>query len=95
MVENMSFFVCPACNARHEIFGCGGAKRRAVEMNVPLLGEVPLDVQLRVLGDEGRVYASFDHAPTRPYLEALPHTLVSNLVKARRARPAMPTLPLL
>jgi ATP-binding protein involved in chromosome partitioning len=95
MVENMSFFLCPTCNARHEIFGSGGAKLRAAEMEVPLLGEVPLDTQLRILGDEGRVFASFDHAPTREYLEAIPHTLVSNLVRARRSRPVMPTLPLL
>ena len=95
MVENMSFFLCPTCSTRHEIFGSGGAKRRAAEMEVPLLGEVPLDTQLRILGDEGRVFASFDHAPTREYLEAIPHTLVSNLVRARRSRPVMPTLPLL
>ncbi len=95
MVENMSFFLCPTCGTRHEIFGSGGAKRRAAEMDVPLLGEVPLDTQLRILGDEGRVFASFDHAPTREYLEAIPHTLVSNLVRARRSRPVMPTLPLL
>ena len=55
MVENMSFFTCPNCSARHEIFGSGGAKRRAAEMDVPVLGEVPLDIQLRILGDEGRV----------------------------------------
>jgi len=95
MVENMSFFICPSCNARHEIFGFGGARRRAAEMGVPMLGEVPLDIQLRVLGDEGRVCASFDHAPTQSYLEALPHTLVQNLARAHRARPMMPTLPLL
>jgi ATP-binding protein involved in chromosome partitioning len=95
MVENMSFFLCPTCSTRHEIFGSGGAKRRAVEMEVPLLGEVPLDMQLRILGDEGRVFASFDHVPTHEYLEALPRTLVSNLVRARRRRPVMPTLPLL
>ena len=95
MVENMSFFLCPACGVRHEIFGYGGAMRRAAEMEVPLLGEVPLDTQLRILGDEGRVFASLDHAPTRKYLEAIPHTLVSNLVRARRSRPVMPTLPLL
>jgi ATP-binding protein involved in chromosome partitioning len=95
MVENMSFFLCPTCSTRHEIFGSGGAKRRAVEMEVPLLGEVPLDTQLRILGDEGRVFASFDHVPTHEYLEALPRTLVSNLVRARRRRPVMPTLPLL
>ena len=90
MVENMSFFICPSCNARHEIFGSGGAKRRAAEMDVPLLGEVPLDTQLRVLGDEGRVYASFDHEPTRAYLEALPHTLVANLVRAAAPGPRCP-----
>ncbi len=95
MVENMSFFICPNCDARHEIFGCGGAKRRAAEMNVPLLGEVPLDTQLRVLGDEGRVFASFDHEPTRSYLEALPHTLVGNLVRARRTKPVLPSLTVL
>ncbi len=95
MVENMSFFLCPTCSSRHEIFGCGGVKRRAAEMGVPLLGEVPLDTQLRILGDEGRVFASFDHAPTRSYLEAIPQTLVKNLVAARRSKPVMPTLPLL
>ncbi len=95
MVENMSFFLCPACGTRHEIFGSGGAKRRAAEMEVSLLGEVPLDTQLRILGDEGRVFASLDHAPTREYLEAIPHALVSNLARARRRRPVMPTLPLL
>src|SRR5208337_2921161 len=95
MVENMSFFICPACSARHEIFGSGGAKRRAAEMETPVLGEVPLDTQLRILGDEGRVFASFDHAPMRAYLEAIPHTLVSNLARARRRQPVMPTLPLL
>jgi ATP-binding protein involved in chromosome partitioning len=95
MVENMSFFLCPTCNTRHEIFGSGGAKRRAAEMDVPVLGEVPLDTQLRVLGDEGRVFSSLDHAPTRDYIEAIPHALVSNLVRARRSRPLMPTLPLL
>jgi ATP-binding protein involved in chromosome partitioning len=95
MVENMSFFVCPSCSVRHEIFGSGGAKRRAAEMDAPFLGEVPLDPQLRILGDEGRVFASFDHAPTRAYLEAIPYTLVSNLVRARRSKPVMPTLPML
>jgi ATP-binding protein involved in chromosome partitioning len=95
MVENMSFFICPNCDARHEIFGSGGAKRRAAEMEVPLLGDVPLDTQLRVLGDEGRVFASFDHEPTRAYLEALPHKLVSNLAAARKAKPVLPKLTVL
>jgi hypothetical protein len=64
-------------------------------MGIPLLGEVPLDTQLRVLGDEGRVFASFDHAPTRTHLEAIPQALVRNLVQARRSQPVMPTLKML
>ena len=42
MIENMSFFLCPHCNTRHDIFGSGGAKRRAEELGVPFLGEVPI-----------------------------------------------------
>ena len=66
MVENMSLFVCPQCTARHEIFGSGGAPRRAAELNVPFLGEVPLNAQLRVLGDEGRVAAGLDDEKPGP-----------------------------
>jgi ATP-binding protein involved in chromosome partitioning len=95
MVENMSFFLCPNCSARHEIFGSGGARLRAAEMEVPVLGEVPLDTELRILGDQGRVFTSFDHSPTRAYLEAIPYTLVSNLARARRSKPVMPSLPIL
>ena len=95
MVENMSFFICPNCTARHEIFGSGGARRRAAELNVPFLGEVPLNAQLRVLGDEGRVGAGLDNEEARPYLQALVHNLVSSLVAKRRAAPPLPTLSVL
>ena len=42
MVENMSFFLCSNCNARHDIFGSGGAKAARAELDVPFLGEVPI-----------------------------------------------------
>jgi ATP-binding protein involved in chromosome partitioning len=95
MVENMSFFLCPNCQSRHEIFGSGGAKRRAEELQVPFLGEVPLNGQLRVLGDQGRVGASFENAEARPYLEHLCTELVDNLVRQRRQAPPMPSLSIL
>jgi len=41
VVENMSFFICPNCNDKHRIFGEGGGKRLADELEVPLLGEIP------------------------------------------------------
>jgi ATP-binding protein involved in chromosome partitioning len=95
MVENMSFFLCPNCHERHEIFGSGGAHRRADSLHVPFLGEVPINAQLRELGDEGRLGASFENAEARPYLEALCRNLVSNLVASRREAPPMPSLSIL
>ena len=63
MVENMSFFVCPDCGARHDIFGSGGAKRRAAELGVPFLGEVPICIELR---DRGRRRARRAQPSTSP-----------------------------
>jgi ATP-binding protein involved in chromosome partitioning len=95
MVENMSHFICSHCGTRHDIFGTGGAKRRAAELNVPFLGEVPLNMQMRVFGDEGKVGASFDDLASAPYLEAICLNLVKGLVSRHRQQPAMPTLSIL
>jgi ATP-binding protein involved in chromosome partitioning len=95
MVENMSFFLCPDCNSRHEIFGSGGAKRRAAELDVPFLGEVPIATELRVQADEGRVSAAFDQPTSRPYLEAICRNFVGNLAAQHRSRPMLPTLPVI
>ena len=53
MVENMSGFVCPDCGKRYDIFGSGGARRKAEELDVPFLGEVPINMQIRDSGDAG------------------------------------------
>ena len=95
MVENMSHFICPDCGSRHDIFGSGGARRKAAELDVPLLGEVPLNTQMRIYGDEGKVAAAFDDASSAPYLESLAANLVRNLVKRRRENPPLPTLTVL
>jgi ATP-binding protein involved in chromosome partitioning len=95
MVENMSFFLCSHCNTRHDIFGSGGAKRRAAELGVPFLGELPIAMVLRVGADQGRVSAAFDEPTVQPYLETICRNFVGNLVADHRARPALPTLPVL
>lgn len=95
MVENMSFFLCSNCNARHDIFGSGGAKRRAAELNVPFLGEVPISTSLRMQADEGRVAAAFEDPISRPYLEAICRDFVGNLAAEHRRRPSLPTLSIL
>jgi ATP-binding protein involved in chromosome partitioning len=53
VVENMSYFLCPHCGERTDIFAHGGAKRMAEKMSVPFLGEVPLDPKIRLGGDTG------------------------------------------
>ena len=54
IVENMSFFVCPKCGERSDIFGHGGAKLEAEQLGIPFLGGVPLDMEIRVTSDDGR-----------------------------------------
>jgi ATP-binding protein involved in chromosome partitioning len=53
IVENMSYFICANCGARHEIFGHGGARAEAQKLGVPFLGEIPLDARLRERSDRG------------------------------------------
>ena len=58
IVENMSYFVCPHCNGRSEIFAHGGARHEAEYLGVPFLGEVPLALQIREQADSGRPTAA-------------------------------------
>ena len=53
IVENMSHFICPHCNAKTAIFGDTGGRRIADEYGVPLLAQIPLDPETRVAGDQG------------------------------------------
>jgi ATP-binding protein involved in chromosome partitioning len=53
IVENMSYFVCPDCGSRHDIFGHGGARKEADRIGVPFLGEVPLEMEIREKSDAG------------------------------------------
>ncbi len=57
IVENMSFFECPHCKGRSDIFGHGGARAQAEKLNVPFLGEIPLDIEIRELSDGGEPLA--------------------------------------
>jgi ATP-binding protein involved in chromosome partitioning len=53
IVENMSYFLCPQCGTRSDIFGHGGARREAERHGVPFLGEVPLHMTIREKSDAG------------------------------------------
>ena len=54
IVENMSYFQCPHCGTRSDIFGHGGARHEAERLGVPFLGEVPLHMAIRETSDSGR-----------------------------------------
>ncbi len=69
IVENMSYFVCPDCSSRHEIFGHGGAREAAEELGIDFLGEIPLDTRVRSGGDAGKPVVAV--APDSPAAQSL------------------------
>ncbi|HKD38401.1 MAG TPA: Mrp/NBP35 family ATP-binding protein [Pirellulales bacterium] len=95
MVENMSYFLCPTCNTRYDIFGSGGAKKKAADLDIPFLGEVPINISIRVQGDEGQTMRNFDDPAVAPFLESICFRLVKNLADQHKRQPPLPTLPVL
>ncbi len=64
VIENMSYFVCPHCGERTDIFSHGGGKRAAEELGLPFLGEVAIDPAIRAGGDDGQpIVAVAHHSP--------------------------------
>ena len=68
MVENMSYFTCPSCDARHEIFSSGGARAKAEALGLPFLGAIPIHPSVRQAGDAGTPVLVSD--PASPEAEA-------------------------
>jgi ATP-binding protein involved in chromosome partitioning len=75
IVENMSYFVCPHCGGRSEIFSHGGARQEAERLGTEFLGEVPLDVEIRETSDGG--------TPITVSAPDNPHALVFRAMAAR------------
>ncbi|MBI5130218.1 MAG: P-loop NTPase [Rhodopseudomonas palustris] len=65
IIENMSYFLCPHCGTRSDIFGHGGARHEAERLGVPFLGEVPLHMDIRASADAGR--PTVDSEPNGPH----------------------------
>lgn len=95
MVENMSGFQCPDCNKRYDIFGSGGAKERAQQLKIPFLGEVPIQMQIRVNGDEGQTAQNYDDEAVRPYFESICQALVQHIADKNSVAPPVAQLPVL
>ena len=79
IVENMSFYECPKCGNRDEIFKHGGGKRTADLLKVPFLGEIPIDPRVAIQGDAGKpiVVSEPDSAVTKAFM-----SLAEQVVKA-------------
>ena len=80
LIENMSTFTCPDCGSTHQIFGQGGVAEEAQKMNVPLLAQLPIDLDTRLAGDGGTPIAAGDSAMAQAYAQ-----LADRLVKGGMA----------
>ena len=90
IVENMSYFLCPHCGERSEIFGHGGAREEAEKLGVPFLGEVPLHLDIRTTSDSGHpiVVSKPDSAHAQIYKNVAGRVWKQLSANQRGARPA-------
>jgi ATP-binding protein involved in chromosome partitioning len=95
IVENMSYFICPDTGKRYDIFGTGGAKAKAAELNIPFLGELPINIDIRKRGDAGETSGNLTDEQVSRYLTAICRNLVMNMVAQRQASPPLPSLAVL
>jgi ATP-binding protein involved in chromosome partitioning len=95
LIDSKSFFDTPG-DERVYIFGRGGARRKAEEMGVPFLGEVPLNLSLREKGDEGKMEQTLlPGTPARPYLLGVVEQLAAQISIQNIKKPKMPKLEIL
>jgi ATP-binding protein involved in chromosome partitioning len=88
ILENMSYFLCPHCGGRTDIFSHGGARNEAERLGVPFLGGVPLDVQIRETSDSGRpVVVSAPQSPHTGVYRAIASEIWAGIAAAGRPAP--------
>lgn len=71
IVENMSYFIAPDTGNRYDIFGNGGGKKIAAKYNVPLLGQIPLDMQIREFSDQGQPPVAMGNDDQKSYYQEI------------------------
>lgn len=76
LIENMSAYICPSCGHEAHIFGHGGVKAEANKIGVPFLGELPIDLDTRLAGDNGTPIAAGEGPVAEAYAQ-----LAAGLVK--------------
>jgi ATP-binding protein involved in chromosome partitioning len=95
VVENMSYFACPHCQGRIDVFGHGEGQRMAQSFGVPFLGEIEIDPQIRIGGDTGKPVASLgEDAPGAKSIYAMARNVASRLSTVAQSASA-PTVQIL
>jgi ATP-binding protein involved in chromosome partitioning len=80
VVENMSYFNCPHCDGRIDVFGHGEGQHMAKNFGVPFLGEIEIDPQIRIGGDTGKPVASLgEDAPGGKSVYAVARNVIARL----------------
>ena len=86
VVENMSYFNCPHCKGRIDVFGHGEGQHMAKNFGVPFLGEIEIDPQIRIGGDTGKPVASLgEDAPGSKSIYAMARNVVARLDVVNRS----------
>ena len=89
IIENMSYFTCPSCGHRSDIFGHGGARAEAEKLGVPFLGEVPLDMMVRERSDSGQpVVATAPDSTHAGIYRGIAVSVLSEIEREAEMRPA-------
>ena len=85
IVENMSYFLCPTCNSRHDVFSHGGGQQAAEALEVPFFGAIPLAIDIGANADEGTptVVINPDSAHAQVFREVAERVAQSVAVRAR------------
>jgi ATP-binding protein involved in chromosome partitioning len=88
IIENMSYFICPHCQGRSDIFAHGGARHEAEKRGVAFLGEVPLDIEIRETSDAGQpIVAAKPDGPHARVFRAIARAVIDRLDAPQRAAP--------
>ena len=90
LIENMSYFICPSCGDRSDIFGHGGAEAEAAKLGLPFLGHIPLEMDIRANADAGTpIVVSQPNSPHTAVYHKIAAAVMANASAETRAAPTI------
>ncbi len=90
IIENMSYFLCPSCGERSDIFGSGGAEAEAARLGLPFLGGVPLHMDIRQTSDQGTpIVASQPDSPHALIYQQIANKIIQQLSGSQQRAPSI------